>query len=189
MYVTDSVWTGCTAQISAPAMPRAVAARPKRARKEGKRACGGPRPSCKRRQDVDKNVRRVVAPRAQLVQGVIDRQREVQQWASADGRPLSLGGLRTVPEPPEVADRRVFSDGSLVVEDELAVVAVVVRRHDDDGDRRRRPPDVAVPGVGVFGLDEFRGSVQRRSSVASPEISCRMQHVCRGGPRNHNRKI
>ena len=76
-------------------------------------------------ENVNGQIRRMVAPYAAAADGVIDRQREVQQRSARDGFAV-VGRAERRPDGPEAADSGILHDPRLVVEDERAGETVVV---------------------------------------------------------------
>ena len=86
------------------------------------------------RQNVDRHIDQMVAPDVQPAESIVQRQRKADHGPSADQ--IRLGRKEHPPERPEVANRSVIDDPTLVVEHEFAMQAVAI--DDNRGDRDRR---------------------------------------------------
>ena len=94
------------------------------------------RPSHRAEQDqaganVQHQIQHVISRHPRAADGVVDRERKVQQRPATNPRPARGRGERGPPMP----DARVVHDGGPVVENERARQAVGVRRHGRQGDQ------------------------------------------------------
>ena len=134
-------------------------------------------------QDVQGEVHGVITPDIEATQGIVDCQREIDDRPAPDGGALTRR-RESVPDRPEVPNRRVGPDGQPVIEDERTVQAVVEGEHssagEDDGRDQRGADsggvdDVPLRSLRLHPLYSSRGPT---SAPLLPSSSCSLRHGC-----------